>query len=163
MKHSSLCYIFRNPPGTDFSTMLPLQDRECLFLFRNKKEQDMNEGKWMGVGGKFLPGETPEDCLLREVKEETGLTLSQYRYRALVKFSSDQWETEYLHLFTAESFHGEEIPCSEGSLHWKPFQEIFSLPRWAGDDMFLKPMVETRGFFELELQYQGDTLVRTKS
>lgn len=158
MKHSSLCYIFRNPTVEGERQSVSMDQQECLFLYRNKKKDDPNAGKWTGVGGMFLEGESPEECLLREVTEETGLTLRQYRYVALVKFSSDQWETEYMHLFTAQSFTGEVVDCQEGTLAWKPFGEIFHLPRWQGDDVFLKLLPKKRGFFVLELEYQGETL-----
>ena len=97
MKKATLCYIRRIPGG------------EYLMLYRNKKKEDPNEGKWLGIGGKVEEGETPDECLLREVREETGLTLTRYRYRGLVTFVSNQWETEYMHLYTADGFTGEQV------------------------------------------------------
>ncbi len=151
MKHSTLCYIFRDNPEEN-------KEKECLFLLRDKKENDINSGKWTGVGGHFDQGETPEECLLREVKEETGLTLQRYVYRGLVTFLHDSGQGEFMHLFTADRFSGQEIDCDEGSLAWKEFSQIFTLPRWEGDDVFLRLLSEHGGFFHLTLQYQGDVL-----
>ena len=135
------------------------QDEKYLMLLRNKKENDLNEGKWIGVGGKFLPDETPEECLEREVLEETGLVLDQYRMRGVVTFLSDQWETEYMFLFTADAFHGTLKECREGELHWIPKEKVMSLNLWEGDPLFLKPLLEDAGYFHLKVRYEGDTLV----
>ena len=135
------------------------QDEKYLMLLRNKKENDLNEGKWIGVGGKFLPDETPEECLEREVLEETGLVLDQYRMRGVVTFLSDQWETEYMFLFTADAFHGTLKECTEGELHWIPKEKVMSLNLWEGDPLFLKPLLEDAGYFHLKVRYEGDTLV----
>lgn len=123
MKNTTLCYIE--------------QDGRYLMLHRNKKERDENKDKWIGVGGKFLENESPEDCLLREVWEETGLTLTRWQFRGIVTFVSDQWPTEYMHLFTADQFTGELQDCMEETFAgWKnrPFP---SLPLWDGDRIFL--------------------------
>ncbi len=131
-----------------------------LMLHRVKKEHDVNEGKWIGVGGKFLEGETPEDCLLREVREETGLRLTRWRYRGIVTFVSDRWEGEYMHLFTADGFEGELMPCSEGELAWISRSRIADLPQWEGDRIFLSLLEQNAPFFSLKLCYEGDRLAR---
>lgn len=146
-KETTLCYIFRG--------------EQCLLLHRNKKEQDVNQGKWVGVGGKLEEGETPQQCLMREVKEETGLVLTEYQYRGVVTFVSDVWDEDCMHLFTATSFEGEVTSCEEGTLAWKPFDDIFTLPRWEGDDVFLKLLQKNQPFFRLKLVYQGETLVES--
>ena len=148
MKNTTLCYVE--------------QDGKYLMLLRNKKKQDENAGKWIGVGGKFEEGESPQDCLLREVQEETGLRLTQYRFRGIVTFVSDQYETEYMHLFTAHGFEGERIPCDEGELKWMEKDEVLSLPLWEGDREFLRLLREDAPFFSLKLVYQGDKLVSSK-
>lgn len=148
MKNTTLCYVE--------------QDGKYLMLLRNKKKQDENAGKWIGVGGKFEEGESPQDCLLREVQEETGLRLTQYRFRGIVTFVSDQYETEYMHLFTAHGFEGEIIPCDEGELRWVEKDEVLSLPLWEGDREFLRLLREDAPFFSLKLIYQGDKLVSSK-
>ncbi len=148
MIDSTLCYIER--------------DGLCLLLHRNRKEQDANAGKWIGVGGKFEERESPEDCLLREVREETGLTLTSYRLRGIVTFVSDLWETEQMYLFTADGFEGELIPCREGTLHWIPKEQIPSLPTWEGDRIFLSLLAREQPFFLLKLIYRGDTLVSAR-
>ena len=148
MKNTTLCYVE--------------QDGKYLMLLRNKKKQDENAGKWIGVGGKFEEGESPQDCLLREVQEETGLRLTQYRFRGIVTFVSDQHETEYMHLFTAHGFEGELIPCDEGELRWVEKDEVLSLPLWEGDREFLRLLREDAPFFSLKLVYQGDKLVSSK-
>ncbi|MBR5316382.1 MAG: 8-oxo-dGTP diphosphatase, partial [Lachnospiraceae bacterium] len=130
-----------------------------LMLHRVKKVNDENHDKWIGVGGKFEAGESPEDCLLREVKEETGLTLTDYRYRGLVTFVSDEWGTEYMHLFTATGFEGEMKACDEGELVWVSKAEIENLNIWEGDKIFFRLLVKSDKFFSLKLMYSGDTLV----
>ena len=119
MKNTTLCYIRR---GEDY-----------LMLHRIKKENDLNHDKWIGIGGKFEDKESPEDCLLREAYEETGLTLTDYRYRGIVTFVSDRWPTEYMHLFTADGYEGELKECDEGVLEWLPRQKLRELPHWEGD------------------------------
>lgn len=143
---STLCYIEK--------------DGKYLMLHRIKKKNDINQDKWIGVGGKFEAEESPEDCVLREAKEETGLTLTSYRFRGLVTFISGNGETEYMHLFTADRFEGEMIECSEGTLEWIDKDKIETLNIWEGDKIFLKLLVERETFFSLKLVYNGgDKLV----
>ena len=144
MKNTTLCYIEKG--------------NEYLCLHRIKKENDLNEGKWIGIGGKFEDKESPEDCLLREVYEETGLTLTHYRYRGLVTFISDRWPTEYMHLFTADEFEGEIRPCDEGVLEWIGKDELLRKTIWEGDKIFLQLLKEDVSFFSLKLCYEGDAL-----
>lgn len=128
-------------------------------LHRVKKKNDINRDKWIGVGGKFEEGESPEECLLRECLEETGLTLISWRYRGLVTFVSDEAPAEYMHLFTADAWTGEPHPCDEGDLAWIGKGELLSLPMWEGDQIFLRLIDEDAPFFSLKLRYQGDRLV----
>jgi 8-oxo-dGTP diphosphatase len=130
-------------------------------LHRVKKENDLNHDKWVGVGGKFEQDETPEECLLREVKEETGLTLTSYRFRGIVTFLSDEWEGEYMHLYTATEYTGEMTECNEGNLEWVPKAEIEKLHIWEGDKIFFRLLDENLPFFSLKLRYKGDELVET--
>ena len=146
MKNTTLCYIER--------------DGAYLMLHRVKKEHDENRDKWIGVGGKFEDKESPEDCLLREVREETGLTLTRYAYRGIVTFVSDLWPTEYMHLFTADGFTGDLRACDEGDLEWVPKERIAALPIWAGDKIFLRLLTEDVPFFSLKLCYEGERLVQ---
>lgn len=146
MRNTTLCYIRRG--------------EDVLLLHRVKKEYDENRDKWIGIGGKLEPGESPEDCLLRETHEETGLTLLSWRYRGLVTFVSDEWGTEYMHLFTADRFTGELCDCEEGDLEWLPWAKLPTLPIWEGDKIFLRLLDEEIPFFSLKLCYQGERLVR---
>ncbi len=148
MKLTTLCYIEK--------------DNCYLMLHRIKKEHDVNRDKWIGVGGKFEPDETPEECLLREVKEETGLTLLKYRFRGILTFIAEGWESEYIHLYTATEFKGTLAECAEGNLEWVPIDQIETLPIWDGDRIFLRLLMEDAGFFSLKLQYEGDTLIQSK-
>ncbi len=145
MVNTTLCYI-ENPAG------------EYLMLHRVKKKNDLNQDKWIGVGGKFEDGESPEECLLREVKEETGLTLTAYQYRGIVTFVSDRWGTEYMHLFTATGYTGSIIDCNEGVLEWLHKDALAALPQWAGDKIFLRLIHDDHPFFSLKLRYEGETL-----
>lgn len=148
MKLTTLCYIEKD---------------DCyLMLHRTKKKHDVNHDKWIGVGGKFELEEMPEECLLREVKEETGLTLLKYRYRGILTFIAEGWESEYIHLYTASEFAGELTECNEGALEWVPKEKIEMLPIWEGDKIFLRLLMEDTGFFSLKLKYQGDELVESK-
>ena len=145
MRNTTLCYIRR---GGD-----------TLLLHRVKKENDENRDKWIGIGGKFEEGESPEDCLLREVREETGLTLDAWRYRGIVTFVSDEWGTEYMHLFTADAWEGAlRQDCDEGVLEWIDREKLLSLPIWEGDKIFLRLLDQDAPFFSLKLRYEGDRL-----
>ena len=146
MKNVTLCYL-ENEKG------------EYLMLHRVKKQNDLNHDKWIGVGGKFEPGESPEECICRETLEETGLTLTEYQYRGIVTFVSDVWETEYMHLFTADGFTGTPIECDEGELEWIRKSELLKLKLWEGDKIFLRLLDSDEPFFSLKLKYEGDTLV----
>ena len=144
MTLTTLCYLERGD--------------EYLMLHRIKKDRDVNRDKWIGVGGKFEPGESPEDCLLREVREETGLRLTAWRFRGIVTFVQDDW-CEYMHLFTASAWEGEERPCDEGELAWIGKKELYDLTLWQGDRIFLRLLEEDAPFFSLKLTYRGDALV----
>ena len=144
MLHSTLCYLER--------------DGQYLMLHRVKKQNDANHDKWIGVGGKFEEGESPEDCVTREVWEETGLTLTDYAYRGVVTFVSDRWEGEYMHLFTATGFTGQVPACDEGQLEWISKEKLMQLPMWAGDRLFLERIAQPGPFFSLKLRYRGETL-----
>ena len=141
------------------TTLCYLEDGDrYLLLHRVKKEHDENRDKWIGVGGKFEEGESPEECLLREVREETGLTLTRYRYRGIVTFVSDVCPCEYMHLFTADRWEGTETTCDEGDLAWMKKSDFRNLPMWAGDRIFLDLLDRNTPFFSLKLVYAGDTL-----
>lgn len=145
MKNTTLCYLYR--------------DNEVLMLHRIKKKNDLNEGMWIGIGGHFEENESPEECALREVREETGLTMTEYRYRGIVTFVSDRYEGEYMHLFTATATEGELIEeCNEGDLQWITKEKFDSLPQWEGDKIFLKLLDENAPFFSLKLEYHGSSL-----
>lgn len=148
MKLTTLCYI-----ENDRS--------EYLMLHRTKKENDLNHGKWIGVGGKFEDAETPEECLLREVYEETGLALTDYRFRGIVTFLSNEWEGEYMHLFTARVHTDAVKECTEGVLRWIPKHDVLNLKLWEGDRIFLKELVDHDRIFSLKLSYEGDELTHS--
>ena len=132
---------------------------EYLMLHRTKKENDLNRDKWIGIGGKFEADESPEDCMLREAQEETGLALTSWRYRGIVTFISDTWETEYMHLFTADGYEGTLRECDEGDLEWIKKSALLKLKLWEGDRIFLRLLDTDEPFFSLKLKYEGDTLV----
>ncbi len=155
MIQSSLCYIYRWKNEVEKH---PLPEREVLMLHRTKKKNDLNHDKWIGIGGKFEEGESPEECALRETLEETGLTLTSWRYRGLVTFVSNEAETEYMHLFTADEFEGELKECDEGDLTWVRQKDFDALPQWEGDRIFLRLLDEEVPFFSLKLVYEGDRL-----
>ena len=145
-KLSTLCYIKR--------------DESILMLHRVKKKNDINKGKWIGVGGHFEDGESPEECLIREVLEETGLKLASYKFRAIITFIYDKDITEYMHLYTADEFFGEMIECDEGNLSWVPKSKLLDLELWDGDKIFLRLLDERDDFFSLKLIYdKNDNLV----
>ena len=138
-------------------------DEQYLMLHRTKKKNDLNEGKWIGVGGKFERDESPEECLLREVREETGYTLTSWRYRGIVTFISGRAESEYMHLFTADGFSGEQTECNEGELKWIAKKDVPTLNVWPGDRIFLKLLLERQDFFSLKLVYDAeDRLLEAK-
>lgn len=161
MKNTTLCYIERYD--------------QYLMLHRVKKDNDQSHGKWLGIGGKFEDKESPDECLLREVYEETGLKLTSYRLRGIVSFISDIYETEYMFLYTADNYEGElyeeadgtltpiinnkRTPCNEGVLKWIDIDEVPSLELWEGDRIFLKKLREEDNFFTLKLVYKGDDLI----
>ena len=131
-------------------------DGRYLMLHRTKKQNDLNHAKWIGVGGKFEKDESPEECLLREVKEETGYTLTSWRCRGIVTFISERAESEYMHLFTADAFTGEQIECNEGELKWIDKKDVPDLNVWEGDRIFLKLLLERQDFFSLKLIYDAE-------
>ena len=147
-KLTPLCYIEK--------------DEKYLMLHRVLKKNDINKDKWIGVGGHFEKGESPEDCLLREVKEETGLTLTSYQFRGIITFTfssqGKETDTEYMCLYTANGYEGELISCSEGNLEWVNKKDVFSLKLWEGDKIFFRLLKEGRPFFSLKLVYQDDEL-----
>ena len=144
MHNSTLCYVLR---GND-----------VLMLHRVKKKNDINKDKWIGIGGKFEPEEAPDECLLREAKEETGLTLTSWRCRGIVTFLAEGGEGEYMYLFTSDGFEGELTDCDEGDLQWVSREFVSSLPTWEGDKIFLELLWKDAPFFLLTLRYRGDTL-----
>ena len=145
MINTCLCYIEK--------------EGKYLMLHRVKKENDLNHDKWVGIGGKFENGETPEDACLRESFEETGLTLKNLSYRGLVTFVSNEWGTEYMHLFHSNSFEGDLKECDEGNLEWVEKSMVYELPLWAGDKIFLKLLEKDIPFFSLKLVYEGEKLI----
>ena len=136
------------------------KDNKYLLLHRIKKENDVNKDKWIGVGGKFLENESPEECAKRETKEETGLDLLSLSYRGIVTFIAKGFEGEYMHLFHSDSFQGKIKDCDEGVLEWIDKNEMLSLPIWEGDKIFLKLINDNSPFFALKLEYDGDSLIR---
>ena len=144
---TTLCYVER--------------EDEYLMLHRTSKADDANQGKWIGVGGKFEEGESPEECMMREVREETGLTVTQWSYRGIVTFVSPHSATEYMHLFTIQGWTGDMRECDEGELAWVPRERLFDLPHWEGDEIFLSLIRDQDvPFFSLKLVYDAaDTLV----
>ena len=134
---------------------------EYLMLHRVKKKNDINHDKWIGVGGGFEHGESPEECALRETQEETGLTLTDCRFRGIVTFDCEGQETLYMHLFTASGWTGELTDCDEGELEWVPKEKVYDLPIWEGDKIFFRLLEQERPFFSLKLSYdRGDVLRR---
>lgn len=144
-KNTTLCYIER--------------EDAWLMLHRVKKENDLNHDKWVGIGGKFEDGESPEECMRREAMEETGLTLGNLRLRGIVTFVSNEWDNEYMFLYTCTDFTGELTECDEGDLEWVPKDQVEALPIWQGDKIFFRLLRENAPFFSLKLVYEGDILV----
>lgn len=150
MKQTTLCYLEL--------------DGRYLMLHRVKKENDASHDKWIGVGGKCEKDESPDECMLREVKEETGLDVTQWQYRGIVTFISDIWPCEYMHLFSCRQWEGEQLQdCDEGDLEWIEKEKLYSLTLWPGDRIFLQLIGNPeQPFFSLKLVYQGDDLVEAK-
>lgn len=148
MRLTTICYIE--------------QDGNYLMLHRTKKENDQSHDKWLGIGGKFEKDESPDECILREVKEETGLTLTSYQLRGVMTFVSDIWETEYMFIYTADRFEGELTECSEGDLQWIKKTEVMNLKLWEGDKIFLKKLIDGDGFFTVKMEYEGEKLVKVQ-
>ena len=148
MRLTTICYIEH--------------DGNYLMLHRTKKENDQSHDKWLGVGGKFDKDESPDECILREVKEETGLTLTSYQLRGVMTFVSDIWETEYMFIYTADEFEGELAECSEGDLQWIKKTEVMNLKLWEGDKIFLKKLIDGDGFFTVKMEYEGEKLVKVQ-
>ena len=145
MEITTLCYIEK--------------DNKYLMLKRVKKKEDINKGKWIGVGGHFEEGESPEECVCREVLEETGLRLKSYKARGILTFVQNKTFTEYIWLFTADEYEGELIECDEGSLEWIDKDKLSELELWEGDRIFLELLNTQEEFFSLKLEYEGDKLV----
>jgi len=143
---TTLCYIEKNS--------------SYLMLHRVTKKNDINHDKWIGVGGHFEFKESPEDCLLREVKEETGLTLKNFKFRGIVTFVSDEEPAEYMCLYTSDDFEGNLTECDEGKLEWVPFEKIESLELWEGDKIFLRLLHSDAPFFSLKLVYKNGELIQ---
>lgn len=145
MKITTLCYLEK--------------DEKWLMLYRNKKKADPNAGKWIGVGGKLEKGEAPDECMLREVEEETGLHVTEYEFLGIISFISDEWEDEYMILYRADEWEGEmKRECPEGELRWIDKKEVLSLSLWEGDRLFLTEMLNGRKKIHMKLSYRGDTL-----
>lgn len=145
MELTTLCYLEK--------------DEQYLMMHRIKKKEDINQGKWIGIGGHFEFAESPEDCLIREAKEETGLTLTEYQFRGVVTFVFNDHDAEYMCLYTATGWEGEIGDCNEGVLQWVPKSELGTLNLWEGDRIFLKLLMERKEFFSLKLTYQNDDLL----
>ena len=143
---STLCYIEK--------------DNKYLMLHRTKKKNDINKDKWLGIGGKFEEGESPEECIVREVMEETGLKLNSYQLRTIVTYVSTNWETEYMYVFTSNDFTGDLIECNEGDLQWIDKKEVTKLNTWEGDKIFVEKLQNDSGFFTVKFEYDGDKLVK---
>lgn len=145
MKMTTLCYLERND--------------EYLMLHRVTRENDCNKDKWIGIGGKFEPGESPYECIRREAMEEAGVTLTDPEFRGIITFVSDEWGTEYMFLFTCGKFEGQQHSCDEGILEWIPKKALYDLELWEGDRIFLELLEQDHPFFSLKLEYQGDRLI----
>lgn len=146
MLNTTLCYITRGD--------------EVLMLHRVKKKHDINHDKWIGIGGKFEGQESPDECLLREAMEETGLRLTSWQCRGVVTFLTENpQDGEFMYLFTADGFQGELKECDEGDLKWVSRTFLNDLPKWQGDQIFLDLLWQDAPFFLLKLRYNGETLV----
>jgi 8-oxo-dGTP diphosphatase len=147
---------------SNLTTLCYIQHEDSyLMMHRVKKEKDVNKDKWIGVGGHFEASESPEECLLREVFEETGLTLTSWRLRGVITFVSDIYPTEYMFLYTADGYTGKMKVCNEGNLEWVKKSDVYQLPIWEGDKVFFRLLEEREECFSLKLRYEGDKLVET--
>lgn len=142
---STICYIEKN--------------NKYLMLHRTKKENDISKDKWIGIGGKFENNESPEECIKREVFEETGLKLKTFKLRGIVTYTSKEWETEYMYIFTSNDFEGDLIECNEGDLEWIDKEKIVNLNTWEGDKLSLKKLENDNNFFTMKFEYDGDNLL----
>ena len=147
MDQTVLCYLYQN--------------HSYLMLYRNKKKNDINQGKYVGIGGHLEPHETKEEALIREVKEETGLTLHSFDYRGELIFINGDYQ-EVMYLYLSKDFSGELITCDEGELKWIDEKELLSLNMWEGDKYFLEPLISTNEFIKMTLIYDKDTLVSVR-
>lgn len=143
---STLCYIEK--------------DGKYLMLHRTKKKNDINKDKWLGIGGKFEEGESPEECITREVKEETGFTLNSYKLRCIITYVSTNWETEYMYVFTSKDFTGKLIECKEGDLQWIEKDKVTELDTWEGDKIFVEKIKNDASFFTIKFNYDGEKLIK---
>lgn len=147
----------------NITTLCYIEKDDCyLMLHRVKKAVDINKDKWIGIGGHLEEGESPEECLVRETREETGLELTDYSLRGVITFVTDSYPTEYMFLYTAAGFSGTLLSCDEGDLEWVPIKEVEKLPIWEGDKVFFRLLREQEKFFSLKLRYEGEKLVETK-
>ncbi len=147
----------------NITTLCYIEKDDCyLMLHRVKKAVDINKDKWIGIGGHLEEGESPEECLVRETREETGLELTDYSLRGVITFVTDSYPTEYMFLYTAAGFSGTLLSCDEGDLEWVPIKDVEKLPIWEGDKVFFRLLREQEEFFSLKLRYEGEKLVETK-
>ena len=147
MDYTVLCYLKK--------------DNQYLFMLRNKEKNDLNEGKWIGIGGHIEPGETKEEALIREVKEETGFTIKSFSYRGEILFINNDYQ-EIMYIFTSDDFAGEMIECDEGELSWIDKDKILDLNLWEGDRYFLKPLLNSDKMIKMEMRYKDKQLVGVK-
>lgn len=143
---STVCYIEK--------------DGKYLMLHRTKKKNDINKDKWLGIGGKFEKNESPEECIIREVKEETGLILQSYKLRCIVTYVSTTWEEEYIYVFTSNDFTGELIECNEGDLQWIDKNKVTELNTWEGDKIFVEKIKNDNTFFTVKFEYDVEKLIK---